>query len=492
MKINFQKEFDRSLIRAIYGKPVPHVSSLEYNSKNVKQYTAFFCIPGEKFDGHQFIEDALTRGASVIIGTQSQHLRHLSFRYPETTFILVYDVKYFMARFSAVFYNSSYTHLSTFAVTGTNGKTTVVSYIRSLLNYLGVPTGSIGTAGIWDDQIKLDLNHSTHTTPEAPDLHRALDTFYTQKLKAVAIEVTSIALEQQRVADMLFDVGIHTNLTPEHLDFHSSFEEYKQAKLKLFRQVKTAVVNLDDLGMAQDILHSFEGPLLTYSLIQEADVMAQAIETRKEGTDFELRIHDFSAQVHSPIYGAFNVSNLLAAICACLQLNIAPALLAEAVEEVGNTAGRFEVFDHYADYTLILDFAHTPSGLESVVKTAQDLPHNRLILLITGVGLRDPRQRPQLARAVEGKADEIIVSVDHPHFFDRQMIADDVLKGFQGAKRNVQVILQREEAIHAALSQAQAGDIVLLTGLGSGGYQVIEGQNIPYSDEEVIQRYFQE
>lgn len=194
----------------------------------------------------------------------------------------------------------------------------MVSYIHSLLNYLNISTGSIGTAGIWDDESKLDLEHSTHTTPEANDLLNALDVFHKDGLQAAAIEVTSIAIELQRIEGLLFDVGIHTNLTPEHLDFHSTFEKYKQAKMKLFKQVRTAIVNVDDRGMAKDILKIFEGPTITYSIKENADVCAKNIEIKRDGTHFDLHIYDYSVPIHVPIYGEFNVSNLLAAVSACL------------------------------------------------------------------------------------------------------------------------------------------------------------------------------
>lgn len=492
MDVDFLSDLKNEMIKIVYGKPSQMVSSLTYDSKKVDQNTAFFCINGQTIDGHQFIVSALKQGASVIIGTNSRLLKQFSNLYLETTFIAVDNAKSFMAEFAAFFYKENYTRLATFAVTGTNGKTTVVAYIRSLLNQLSIPTGSIGTAGIWDDKTELKLSHSTHTTPEVIDLYKAFDSFTEHKLEAAAIEVTSIALEQKRVEGILFDVGIHTNLTPEHLDFHPSFEAYKQAKLKLFQQVKAAVVNLDDPGMSSDILSTFDGPTLTYSLEKSADVSASHIKIQPGGTCFDLKIKGYTQSVSVPAYGEFNISNLLAAICACVYLSIPPKLITKAIKKVDIPAGRFELLRYSTDYTIILDFAHTPSGLENVVKAAQQLPHKRLILLITGVGLRDPGQRPQLASAVEGKADEIIVSVDHPDFFDRQTIANDVLKGFSEEAAAIKVVLEREEAIYTALSLAQKDDIVLLTGLGSGGYQVIEGQQIPYSDKEVIQRYFKE
>lgn len=490
MKIDFKNEFDLNAINMIFGRTKSSISALAYDSKKVKKNTAFFCITGANTDGHQYIKHAIDQGASVIIGTKTSLLEKNASRFQETTFISVKDVKTFMADCAALFYKKSYTQLSTFAVTGTNGKTTVVSYIHSLPNHLNVSTGSIGTAGIWDDESKLDLEHSTHTTPEANDLLNALDVFHKDGLQAAAIEVTSIAIELQRIEGLLFDVGIHTNLTSEHLDFHSTFENYKQAKMKLFKQVRTAIVNVDDPGMAEDILNDFKGPTITYSLEKNADVCAKNIEIKRDGTHFDLHIYEYHAHIHVPVYGEFNISNLLAAISACLYLNIPPRLIAGAAENVKNARDRFEVYQGYADYTLILDFAHTPEGLGKVVETARQLDHNKLILLITGVGLRDPRQRPELAQAVEGKAEKIVVSVDHPGYFDKQEIADDVVEGFQKRTKNIHVHLDREEAIIKSLSLAEKGDIVLITGLGSVGYQVIKGENIPYSDKEVITRYF--
>lgn len=492
MQINFSQAQHMG-IKNIYGYSERCVTSIVYDSREVINDAAFFCVIGENTDGHQFIDEAVYGGSSVVIGSDRSFLEKMAQKYKQTTFIEVADTKIAMAQFAAIFYQKSYEKLTTIAITGTNGKTTVTSYTRSLLNHAGFPTGSIGTMGIWDDEKELNHKHSTHTTPEAPDLHLALDQFYQQDMKAAVTEVTSIAIEQKRVEGMVFDIGVHTNLTPEHLDFHPSFEAYKQAKLILFRQVKKAVVNIDDAGMAMDILKEFRGPVITYSLGGKADISAYHIEVGKNGTSFELNIRNHTYWIQAPIYGSFNISNLLAAIGACLHLDIPAFDLLKAIAFIQGPEGRFQFVDSGADYRIIMDYAHTPDGLDKVLNEVRKFNYHRLILMITGVGLRDPHLRPKMAQAVEKKADEIVVSVDHPGFFDRQMIVNDVLRGFTERRAsNIHVALHREKGIHMALSMAQKGDIVLLTGLGFGGYQVVGGQRLPYREIEVIKQYFQE
>lgn len=490
MRINFNDVHFKGLIN-IYGDSERVVSAIVYDSREVINNAAFFCIIGENVNGHQFINGAVNSGASVVIGSDKALLKEMAQKYNQKTFIEVTDTKIAMAQFAAIFYQKSYKNLSTIAVTGTNGKTTVTSYTQSLLNHTGLPTGSIGTLGIWDDEKELDYKHSTHTTPEPPDLHLAFNQFYHQHLKAAVTEVTSIAIEQKRVEGLIFDIGVHTNLTPEHLDFHPSFEAYKQAKLKLFRQVKKAVINIDDAGMAQDILSEFKGPVITYSLNGKADISAYNIKAGKKGTFFELHIKNHVFGIQAPVFGDFNISNLLASIGACLHLDISAVDVLKAIEYIQAPEGRFQFVNKGIDYHIITDYAHTQDGLGKVLDQVHKFNYNRLILMITGVGLRDPLIRPQMAQAAEGKADEIVVSVDHPGFFDRQIIVNDVLSGFtEPLASNIHVILHREKAVHAALSMARKQDIVLLTGLGFGGYQVVEGRRLPYAELEVIKEYF--
>ncbi len=475
----------------VYGPSSKLVSSVVYDSRDVIPGSAFVCIIGEHHDGHQFIEKAVTLGASVIIGTSEELLHKKSTIYPDVTFIAVTNSKLALAELSSNFYDSPSKKLATIGITGTNGKTTVTSFVYSILNALSFRTGSIGTAGIWDDKEKKDFKQTVPTTPESPDLQRVLDYYCKNNIQAAVIESTSIAIEQHRLASIDFDIAVHTNLTPEHLEFHGTMEKYKQAKLKLFSQSKRAVVNLDDPGMSQDILKFSQSPVLTYGIQSNADLKAEDIHTTANGTAFNLVVNNKKYYVHAPLFGHYNVSNLLAAIGASFQLGFSIEDILSVIFKIKSPEGRYQVIHNLAPFKIILDYAHTPDALSHVIEAVRQSPHRKLIVMITGIGLRDPNKRPLMAQEVEGLADEIIVSVDQPGFSNRRDVVQDVLKGFKNpAAPNIHTKLHREDGIHYALGLASKGDVVLLTGIGFGGYQIIKDQRVPYSELDVIQNYF--
>lgn len=474
------------------GPQSQQIIAIAYDSRRVENHSIFFCMVGEHADGHRFIEDAIQKGACAVVGSDASALKEASDRHPTISFIFASETRRALACFSAHYYNRADQKLKTAAVTGTNGKTTVTSYIRSLLNHLGMPTGQIGTAGIWDDQSPLPFKQTTPTTPEAPDLQAIFQHLQHSHVKAVAMEATSIAIEQNRLAEMIFDVGIYTNLSPEHLEFHPTMDHYREAKLKLFNQVRQAVVNIDDDELSQTILTRFNGPVLTYGMDRPADISAKAIQADDQGTRFILTVSQESHPVRAPIFGRYNMANLLAAIGTCLLFGHSLHDIISVLPKVEGPEGRFQKVETYPSHQIVLDYAHTPEALINVLEAARQLTYKRLILLITGIGLRDPQKRPKMAKAAEGHADEIVVSVDHPGYFDRDVIADDVRRGFTNPfSQHIHKTIYREDGIHHALSLAEEGDLVLITGLGFGGYQVICGENVPYDELAVIHSYFQ-
>ena len=218
----------------LWGPSNQVISSVVYDSREIDEADAFVCISGEKQDGHRFIDQAISDGAKTIIGTDDEKLKSFGQDFPEVSFVCVTDSRMALAQLSSVVYGNPSESLLTIGVTGTNGKTTVSTFIYSLLNKLSLRTGCIGTAGIWDDQRKTTFKQTVPTTPEAPDIQRVLSYFREKEMKAAVIESTSIAIEQKRLAAIDFDIAVHTNLTPEHLEFHGTMEAYKEAKLKLF------------------------------------------------------------------------------------------------------------------------------------------------------------------------------------------------------------------------------------------------------------------
>ncbi|GEN52479.1 UDP-N-acetylmuramoyl-L-alanyl-D-glutamate--2,6-diaminopimelate ligase [Halobacillus faecis] len=483
---------DELLNGSFQGPGRQEIRSVSYDSREIEAGDAFICIKGDHHDGHFYIKQAIEAGARTVVGTDHKMLDLFAAEHPQLSFILVKDSRSALAVLSSIVCGSPSESLHTIGVTGTNGKTTVATFTHSILNSLSFRTGSLGTAGIWDDREKRDFKQTVPTTPEAPDIHKVLEYFCEKKMQAAVIESTSIALEQKRLETIHFNVAIHTNLTPEHLEFHQTMDAYKKAKMKLFKQADQAVINADDPLMADDLIHTFKGPAITYGIRQPADLQASHIHTTRTGTTFELDAFGTKYMVQAPVFGEYNVSNLLAAMAACHQVGFSMASILSVISHIRKPEGRFQMVDKDVPYQLILDYAHTPDALAHVLESVKQIPHRKLIVMITGIGLRDPKKRPLMAKAVESVADEVIVSVDQPGHADRQEVVNDVCRGFkQPSSPHIHTRLHREEGIHLALDLARTGDVVLLTGIGFGGYQIIGDEKVPYSELQVIDSYYE-
>ncbi|SNZ15818.1 UDP-N-acetylmuramoylalanyl-D-glutamate--2,6-diaminopimelate ligase [Terribacillus aidingensis] len=490
MIINMMKQ-NKVHFKRIYGASSTIANTVRFNSRQVTNDDVFVCVKGTNHDGHAYIEDALAQGASVVIGTDEDLLKRYYLEHEDRTFLAVEDARLAMAQMAVLLSDNVWEKLTTVGVTGTNGKTTVAAYVHSLLNQLQLKTTSIGTCGIITSKEKIDFFKSTPTTPESADLHALFQKLEADGEKAVVMEATSIALDQKRTAAMTFDVAIHTNLTPEHLEFHETMENYKRAKLKLFQQTKRAIVNLDDKGMAQEILNSYQGDLLTYSLNpkSKADVIAQQIRTDVHGTNFELVIHGKVYAAKAPIFGQYNVANLLSAICTAIQLGYGMGAIVEVLKTIESPEGRFEVLE-FGGRKIILDYAHTPVALDQLLTAVHTIPHKRIIATVMGVGIRDHSKMPEMAKAVEGRADEIVVSVDHPGYEDPKDVIKKVCEGFSNKGEHISTAETRAEAVRLALELSSKGDIVLITGGQINGAQLVKGEAIPHSDHAIIQDYF--
>ncbi|MGG1592705.1 UDP-N-acetylmuramoyl-L-alanyl-D-glutamate--2,6-diaminopimelate ligase [Terribacillus saccharophilus] len=492
MIINLMKQ-NKVQFKRIYGASSTIANIVRFDSRFVTKDDVFVCIKGDNHDGHAFIEDSIAKGAAIIVGTDEDLLRSYYRQYEDRTFLVVEDTRLAMAQMAVLLSDEAWKKLVTVAVTGTNGKTTVAAYVRSLLNQLKLQTTSIGTCGILTSKEKLDFFKSTPTTPESADLHTLFKQLESEGEKAVVMEATSIALDQKRTAAMTFDVAIHTNLSPEHLEFHQTMDNYRHAKLKLFKQAASAVVNIDDEGMANDILAMYEGKLLTYSLRKNsgADLIAGNLITDTEGIHFELFTAEKMYTIHAPIFGEYNVANLLSAVGTALHLGYDMDDITEALKTIESPEGRFELIDTYGNRKIILDYAHTPVALDQLLTAVNAIPHKRLIVMIMGIGIRDFGKMPKMAQTVEGRADEIIVSVDHPGFNDPKDIIQAVCKGFSEQAHNVSSAETREEAVRLALELSNEGDIVLLTSGQINGAQLVRGEAVPHSDHAIIHDFFE-
>lgn len=289
MHIPFEQIPAVTLIR-LFGLASPIISGITYNSQLVKPQFAFVAIMGENTDGHMYIKQAIELEASVIIGTDEDIFSQFSAQYPHVTFVLVEEAREAMAHVADYFYGNIQERLIKVGVTGTNGKTTVSTYVQHLFNLLHIPCGMLGTTGIWKANGKMDFDKSTPTTPMSADVHHIFHELHRTYHEAAAMEVSSIALDQKRVAGIQFDIAIHTNFSEEHLEYHKTMEHYKKSKLLLFQQAAVSIVNLDDVGMAEDILRSAPKQVITYSqnLLSNADLIWTDCRHHEQGMIYTI------------------------------------------------------------------------------------------------------------------------------------------------------------------------------------------------------------
>lgn len=477
----------------IFGPDSQETRGIVYDSRDVQPKSAFFCIIGEETDGHLYIEEAIDNGATTIIGSDLHKLVSIYDAHPHISFVVVKDSREALAYTAVEFHEHAHEHLIKVGVTGTNGKTTVSTYVRDLFNLVGLPCGMMGTNGIFTSRKKLTIKKSTPTTPMSSDVQFIFRELVKFGDKAAAMEVSSIALDQHRVAGFEFDVAIHTNISEEHMEYHKTFEHYKACKLRLFTKAKSSVINLDDVGMSQDILDVVKNEHLTYSNNphSKADLTWTNITHHVDGSKFDLNVRGDINRVHVPIFGDYNVGNLVAAIAAALLSDVPMEDILAALPYMTPVEGRFQVIQGPDERKIVLDYAHTPVALDAIMTAVRKLPHNRLITLVTGIGIRDFAKMPKMAKTAEGKADVIVVSVDHPGYNDPWKVIDSVLTGFtEPSLQEVLTAPSRREAVVKALEASEPGDIVLLTSGCINGSQIVQGEYVPHSDEDIINDYF--
>lgn len=447
----------------------------------------------ENTDGHLYIGEAIAKDATTIVGSSEQILREHATKHSKRSFVVVEDVRTALAYVADFFHHSPQQNLQTVAVTGTNGKTTTATYVYNLFNLLGIYCGFIGTTGILRVDGKISFHKSTPTTPISSDIHKIFARFLEEGDQAVAMEVSSIALDQKRVEGIHFDVAIHTNISEEHLEYHKTFEHYLQSKLRLFNQSKAAVVNIDDKGMANEILAVVSYPYLTYSnqLASKADLIWSACESSDSGLRFNLQYEGQCWPIHVPLFGEYNAANLTAAIGAALLSGISIEDILTVLPNMSQVEGRFQVIKGPENRKIILDYAHTPVALSAVLGEVKKLSHNRLIAPIAGIGIRDFSKMPRMAKAAEGKADVLVVTVDHPGDNDPSIVIDAVLEGFTlPYMQQVLTATSRREAVLTALRESGPNDLVLLSSGSINNAQIVRAEYIPHSDEAIIEEFF--
>jgi len=466
-----------ALIRAldpldVVGRRPVEIRELAYEAGRATEGSLFFCVRGSRADGHDFAAEAVAGGASALVVE-----RVLDVAVPQ---LVVDDTRAAMPVAADVFFGEPTRTLEVAGVTGTNGKTTTAFLLHSLLAAAGRSPGLVGTVE-W--RVGGATRPAPRTTPEAIDLQRLFREMLDAGDRSVAIEASSHGAALRRLDRVRFDVLVFTNLSQDHLDLHGSMEEYYAAKRRLFTgpQPPPGVVGIDgDWGrrLAEELLGAGRAPLVTFGFSPDAEVRPDALELTATGSRFRAA----GVELETPLRGRFNVLNVLGAVAAGVLLGLDDDELVDGVAGVGGVPGRFEAVDAGQPFTVLVDYAHTPDSLDTVLEAARELTDRRLIVVFGAGGDRDRGKRPLMGRVAKERSDVAIVTSDNPRSEDPVAIIQDVL---QGTGVDVEIDPDRRSAIARALDLAEAGDVVVIAGKGHEQGQEIAGVVHPFDDRTV-------
>jgi UDP-N-acetylmuramoyl-L-alanyl-D-glutamate--2,6-diaminopimelate ligase len=456
------------------------IRGIEIDSRRVKAGDIFVCVPGLNADGHDFAAAAIAAGALVLVVE-----KFLPYAVPQ---IRVASTRQELGLLAAEVYNRPSDHLELVGVTGTNGKTTIVHLLEKIGVAAGKRVGLIGTLGasIAGRQIP-----GKRTTPEACEIQRLLAEMLEEKVSLVAMEVSSHALDYGRVQGCEFDAAIFTNLTQDHLDYHKTMEEYLRAKTRLFRELeggkqpKMAVLNRDDPAFPA-LRTASAAPVITYGIKDKADYQAKEVEIGSDGVHYDVCFRGRRQEIYSQTPGVFNIYNTLAAFAWAVERGYDPQQIAQVLAEIRGVPGRFESIKLGQPFNVIVDYAHTPDGLENVLRTAKDFTTGRLLTVFGCGGDRDKSKRPLMGKVAAQWSDFLAVTSDNPRSEDPEQIIRDILAGVKGIKHRA--LSDRQEAINYVCRLAKAGDTVLIAGKGHETEQIIGDTLIPFDDREVARQ----
>lgn len=476
---------DAIAVRQIAGPLDRKVESIAYDSRRVQRNGMFVALHGEKTDGHNFIRQAIEKGASVIVAERAE-------QDSRATFLVVGNARTALAGLAAAFYRRPAERLKIAGVTGTNGKTTTTFLIKHICEKAGLRCGLIGTVRY---EIGERVLPATRTTPESLDLQELLAQIANAGCRAAAMEVSSHALARNRTGEIEWDVAVFTNLTQDHLDFHGTMEDYFEAKAKLFIQLPLqqkkkkpiAIVNIDD-AYGTRLLEKIDNRLsvVTFGMGARADFRASNYRMEFGGTSYQLDALGKSYLVRVPLIGRFNVANSMAALAAAnaLGINLRDAVLSLAKSP--QVPGRLEIVPAKRQFQVYVDYAHTPDALLNVIKTLRELEPRRLIVVFGCGGDRDRQKRPLMAEVVDRHADYAIATSDNPRKENPEAIIAEIEKGFRSDR--YEKITDRAKAIARAVELAQPREIVLIAGKGHEAYQEFADHTVPFDDIQVARR----
>lgn len=471
----------------IIGDANLKIEDIQHDSRKVTAGALFVCMVGAHVDGHDFIPQARAKGAVAILTANEDADMPAGL-----SVMVVKDLVKSLQIIAPFFHDYPSRDMRIIGITGTNGKTSISYMLRSMLRRMGFRVGLIGTIQIMIEDEVLPIHN---TTPDVVELQNTIAAMRDRGMDYVVMEVSSHALDQNRVAGMEFDTVVFTNLTQDHLDYHKTLENYMLAKAKLFDMVgaetnvkngKCAVVNIDDEA-GQVMLDHAGCRHMTYAIDKDASLKAENIQVLASGAKFDIKIGNAVLPLDLKITGIFNVYNVMAAVGAAMAEGVPAPVIKAALDEFTSVPGRFELVRGGQDFSVIVDYAHTPDGLENILKTARQIAKNRIITVFGCGGDRDRTKRPIMGGIAAELSDVIIATSDNPRTEDPQFILDQVVAGVRekaGHKQHEDII-DRRQAIFRAVELAETDDIVVIAGKGHEDYQILKDKTIHFDDKEV-------
>ncbi|MEG0894686.1 MAG: UDP-N-acetylmuramoyl-L-alanyl-D-glutamate--2,6-diaminopimelate ligase [Oscillospiraceae bacterium] len=442
------------------------------NSKCNLKNKLFFCIQGEKFDGHDYAQEAILKGALAVVSQKDLGIENQ---------IIVQDTKKAYAVACSHYFNDAHKNVKLIAITGTNGKTSVATITAHILNQSQIKTGLISTikATALDYEKYID-----NTTPDAYTLHQIISDMYLLGCEVICMEASSHALKQERLYGLTFEVGAFTNLTQDHLDYHKTMQDYFESKKKLFSQSKIGIVNIDD-DYGKKIFEQFNGIQTFSCATKESDYYAKDITYKNVGVDYTFCYKSIETKIHFDVPGLHFVKNSLLAIAICMNMGASITSIRNSLLEFKGVSGRSEIIEFNDKFTVICDYAHTPDGLENIINSVKAYCNGKVIVLFGCGGDRDKSKRALMGEKATMLADFTVITSDNPRTENPKLIINDILKGAK-IDKNYIAIENRNDAIKYAISIAKQGDVILLCGKGHEDYIQIADKKLYYSEKSII------
>jgi UDP-N-acetylmuramoyl-L-alanyl-D-glutamate--2,6-diaminopimelate ligase len=457
---------------AVLGEATVDVRELAYDTRAVTPGAAFFCVPGEHFDGHDFAADAVGAGAAALVVERAVDV--------DAPQLVVPSARVAMAVAADTFFGEPTRELEVAGVTGTNGKTTTAFLLHSLLEHAGRRPGLLGTV---ESRVGGTPRSVVRTTPEAIDLQRTFREMLDAGDRSVALEASSHAAVLHRLDRVRFDALVFTNLSQDHLDFHGTMDEYYEAKRRLFAGAASppAAVNVADAWgrrLAEELAGRGRAPLITFGFADDAEIRPESLVLDASGARFRAG----GIEIQSSLHGRFNVENVLGAVAAGILLGLEEDDIAGGIRALGGVPGRFEAVEEGQPFTVLVDYAHTPDSLDNVLRAAREFARGRVLVVFGAGGDRDRGKRPLMGKIAVDLADHVVVTSDNPRSENPLAIIEDIL---QGAGAEVEIDPDRRTAIERAIALAEPGDVVVIAGKGHEQGQEVDGEKLPFDDRLV-------